>query len=730
MDFHAKRKTRGARTSYVLGLVLSMQLAGFGTLFAQSRELQTTSIRLARIWAGMIANGGSTTFNPSGTSTFFPNDYGIIADMSQYADAITGAGVYLTAVHWPNHANHDSVESAAVYQFTNQYLQNGRVIRALTNYLRYQYPQETINKVHTPTALFGTYNPSYPGFRDSTFDEIAEVVDSTIFGVTVDRKILVWSQTFNNDYIIADLVFTNIGSDTLDSLYINLQESGGNSIFSNGSNPVGSVDPTLSWQHYYGGRPGDSLRVFYEYSADDPRVSGDNMGAPQVSSNGRLINPNMSYYAILHASAAPYDSGSPDADDPLQPKVTYIGVTNRIPYNSADDIYGSKNFSAIRGTYSDQWPMPSAISGTHHGLNNDELGTNDYTNYIAGAFQSISYRTCSFGPYTFLPGKKIHIVIASGFTGIGYQTGQQIGNQWLDGTLQDPPNTASIPEWNARTGLLPGTFQFPSGATQVDMAKDRWISLGIDSVMLSAWRAKWNYEHDYAIPQAPPPPATVTLTTTSLAIEIDWSDPQAEALSNFAGYRIMRRISNYDTVEYSPIYDSDSTDLSAAHTTYDSIKYYGAQIYYYVQSKARIGYNDPNADPTTRGKIMYSGRNLDYNTRFISPTNFPQSDLSKIRIVPNPYNISDPLIYDSKRGLGVSSGRVLVFYNLPPVCTIKIFTENGDLVTTIDKSNPQQGSYPWNMLTSSQQLPASGVYIAVFQTPDGATSYQKFIIVR
>jgi len=56
------------------------------------------------------------------------------------------------------------------------------------------------------------------------------------------------------------------------------------------------------------------------------------------------------------------------------------------------------------------------------------------------------------------------------------------------------------------TGWLPSNFVFPEGASDQDKIKDRWISLGIDSVMLTAWRAKWNFDHGYMIPQAPEPP--------------------------------------------------------------------------------------------------------------------------------------------------------------------------------------------------------------------------------
>ncbi len=703
-------------------------------VLAQQPESQTTTIRLGRLWLGMPANGAAMNFNPA-TANFFPNDYGIMVDRAQYGQAFTGAGITLACAHWPNPyrynpvTNTDTLESPAVYGFTNTYLKNGRVIVPIANYLRYNFPSETINGSPTNVPLFGTYSPNYGGFQNTTADEIAEVVDSTVFGVTVDRKVLCWSQTYNDDYVIADLIFTNITSDTLDSLFINLQETAANTSFSNGNNPPlqgnGGYDATMSWQHYYGGRQGDSMRVFYEYSAADPTAPGDNMGVPIVSEKGRLIAPNMAYYAILHASP-PYDSTNPagDIDDSLQPSVTYAGVATQIPYTSADDQYGNKNFYAIRGAFSDTYPMSGEIAGTHHGMNTDEMGSPSFLSYVAAQREGVSYRTSSFGPYMmFRPGQRIHIVIASGFTGIGYDVGQMVGEEWLSGTLQDPPN---MPD--PTTGWFPTNFQFPSGATEMDKRKDRWISTGIDSVMLSAWRAKWNFVHGYNIPQAPPPPQTVTISYTSHAVLISWANPRAESMANFGGYRIMRRISASDSIPYQPVYDSDSTDIGAAHSFADSTSMYLAQAYYYIQSKARIGYDDLNADPTTRGKMMYSGRALYPNIYFLNRPGPAQDDLSKIRIAPNPYNIKDPMLVSE----GWTDQRGIAFFNLPSVCTIKIYTENGDLVQTIvhSQAKSQSGSEIWNMLTSSQQVIYSGVYVAVFQKQTGESSFQKFIVVR
>jgi hypothetical protein len=110
--------------------------------------------------------------------------------------------------------------------------------------------------------------------------------------------------------------------------------------------------------------------------------------------------------------------------------------------------------------------------------------------------------------------------------------------------------------------------------------------------------------------------------------------------------------------------------------------------------------------------------------------------LSAIRVVPNPYNIktrniqfgtNDPTTLDR-----------LGFYNLPPICKIKIYTELGDLVATIDHTNGSGDDY-WQSLTSSRQVVVSGLYIAYFEVTEddpaghyrkGDSIYKKFIIIR
>jgi hypothetical protein len=712
--------------------IFCISLILFANQFAQTPESQTEQIKLGRIWSGVAANGDQATFDFR--AGFFPNDYDILQYRGQYNENFTGSGFRMADTGWL--APNDSLYRVAIFNPKNDFMPNGKVTVPITSYLRYKYPVQIINGNPVNINDFADYNPSQ--LTGGTYDQKVESTYKNVLGVLVHRKILVWGQNYNDNYIIVDVELTNEGvdhgstliKDTLRYFYFMMNQGLANTYYSYGNNPSPQSSETphyaFIWQHYYGGRQGDSLRVFYSYSADDPTTPGDNMGAPVVSQGGNLINTDFAYTVILHASVEPYTDPANDADDFLQPKITYIGNETKLPDPGAgDDPFGSRNFWAMRGGYADNYPMSNTIAGTHHGINNDELGTPDFSAFIAGSVTAPNSRNfMSFGPYNFPPDTKIHIVYAVGFTGIGIQKSIEVGKKWLKGSLENPPGMP-----NTETGWLPSNFVFPVNATEVDKRKDRWISMGIDSVMLSAWRAKWNYEHNYQIPVTPPPPSEFNVTGLGTGVEIRWKDAEAEAMPNFAGYRIMRRLSAMDTVAYEPIYDSDQNDKAEEHLYSDKSFLFGAQYFYYIQSKAKIGEDDLNADPTTRGKIIYSNRTLIPNVTKVIPPRPSQQDLTKIRIVPNPYNINDPLL---QKALGVLDERQISFVNLPVKCTIKIFTENGDLVQTLihDKPTENSGSEDWDMITSSQQVISSGVYIAVFQMPGGDMSYQKFIVVR
>ena len=103
-----------------------------------------------------------------------------------------------------------------------------------------------------------------------------------------------------------------------------------------------------------------------------------------------------------------------------------------------------------------------------------------------------------------------------------------------------------------------------------------------------------------------------------------------------------------------------------------------------------------------------------------------QEVLDNIRVVPNPYNISAA----KELGYGDLAQNRLYFFNIPGRCNIKIYSELGELIDTIEHTDGS-GDQAWDSLTSSGQIVVSGIYIAVIEDlASGLNKIVKFVIIR
>ncbi len=103
------------------------------------------------------------------------------------------------------------------------------------------------------------------------------------------------------------------------------------------------------------------------------------------------------------------------------------------------------------------------------------------------------------------------------------------------------------------------------------------------------------------------------------------------------------------------------------------------------------------------------------------------SELIKIRVVPNPYLVSS--LYEPEFGeLRREPLRQIQFVNLPPECTIYIFTVDADLIKTIEH-NATNGTETWDLRTEGGRELAAGVYIYVVKTKDSEFK-ERFAIIK
>ena len=202
-------------------------------------------------------------------------------------------------------------------------------------------------------------------------------------------------------------------------------------------------------------------------------------------------------------------------------------------------------------------------------------------------------------------------------------------------------------------------------------------------------------------------------------IQLRWQDPLNGYGANFKGFRIYRAEGKRDTT-YEQIFSCSLPDT--VHTFNDNTARRGFSYYYYITS-----YSDGSNNP---GELNPSGE-LE-SSLFYTRTSLPAylkrpaaETLEEIRVVPNPYNFS---AREHQYGVNEDQDQIM-FFNLPGECTIKIYTERGDLIKTI-QHNDGTGDESWNSNTSSRQVVASGVYIAYFETPNGRSAYRKIVIIR
>jgi hypothetical protein len=135
----------------------------------------------------------------------------------------------------------------------------------------------------------------------------------------------------------------------------------------------------------------------------------------------------------------------------------------------------------------------------------------------------------------------------------------------------------------------------------------------------------------------------------------------------------------------------------------------GEQWYYSV-----ITFNTEGASSARTSVVLNETQRKSQNTG---------TSLGPVIMVPNPY-----VVRSGYEGAGNPDPRVGL-YNLPPQCTIRIYTYSGQLVSTFEHTSGLDMA-PWYQVTRNTQFIASGFYFFVVTTPDGRKTDGKFVIIH
>jgi hypothetical protein len=102
-----------------------------------------------------------------------------------------------------------------------------------------------------------------------------------------------------------------------------------------------------------------------------------------------------------------------------------------------------------------------------------------------------------------------------------------------------------------------------------------------------------------------------------------------------------------------------------------------------------------------------------------------KGEMEKIKAVPNPY-------YGFSTLDRSSSDKFVTFTHLPLNCVIKIYTLNGDLIKTINKTGAGDPTFSstieWNLQNDDRVPVASGIYVALIDAPNIGTKVLKLAI--
>ena len=106
-----------------------------------------------------------------------------------------------------------------------------------------------------------------------------------------------------------------------------------------------------------------------------------------------------------------------------------------------------------------------------------------------------------------------------------------------------------------------------------------------------------------------------------------------------------------------------------------------------------------------------------------------KKDMRNIYVVPDPYVAGNTLeaIYE----IAGNSQRRVDFCNLPPQCTIKIFTVSGKLVRTLEHNELEDfGRHSWDLTSEDGPEVAFGIYFYVVEAQDIDTFRGKFAVIK
>ncbi len=600
-------------------------------------------------------------------------------------------------------------------------------------------------------------------------DRLVHTIYNMDVGVTTERWAYAWDNEFHDKFHIIEYVHTNTGNTDSDE-EVELPDQTLNEVYFfrvhrySAREQVRVASAAQTWGKFsMPDQVGDGhaeypvdFTAWYLFYGFDPAVTqfgpGQNLGSPlwddsnsrvaEGDSVGRIAGGSMQGRILLHAdntttdesyirctaatadTCQPHTLGFQDQDEEL----TASGSSHEAYYEFG--ILTRENPTRIPGGHSRMFP--------HYADRVEPSG--EFWNPTGDAStgkQGGHANTVAYGPYQMAPGEDVRIIVAEGVGGLTFDAQFKIGRAFKRG---GPDRGNKLIEYDAdgdgAINMTPFNYDEVNNGSEI-MTKNQWVLSARDSLFSTFVTARNVFNNSnnltsYPVPEAPRPPRSFSVFGRPDKVDLTWeafSDgPQRTAWEIYRTSRFEDNIYGNGclndlslTCGYELIATVDANTTSYEDT--DLVR--GTDYYYYLQAVGAPQPDDPLAINGTPGGVPL--RSNRYYTQTYQPANLkraPGATVADFRVVPNPVNLG------ADQSVRFDVEDRMAFFNIPGQCTIKIYTEIGELVHTIEHTDGS-GDETWNLTTSSRQLLVSGIYIAVVEDlQTGDMSIQKFTVLR
>nr|MBC8181053.1 fibronectin type III domain-containing protein [candidate division KSB1 bacterium] len=540
-------------------------------------------------------------------------------------------------------------------------------------------------------------------------------------GIQIIRKVRAWSYQDYDDFILVELIFENVGSNTVEDAFFAFMNAFSVSLaghtwgsgagmhwpdwrtnedptqddiyhYTGASNYVADVpDNTSTYQQY---------KLSYQRDGDWFSTTWDDTGEPyksQFAARGENELQGQSEDQLL--SYAYVGMGAIDYTPPFM-KDNNVYVSPQI----ADQPYAVKWWrnkrskseeisepSRQRHTEREMYTMLSDISEGQIDENPEDpmLVTHAHV----------------YGPYNLAPGEKAKVVLT-----------------FVAGSA------ATV------LGVDEMTYSRSPGA------QDK-IALGEQAMFDHYKKAMFAYENGYDLPDPPPDVAFELDITDNGQVRVTWGDEADEAAdpdyqgdeaNDIVAYRVYHsqpssynwHIGPWELMAEIPVKDSDYYDNMSGTYTFDDPKTIPGMNYYISVRAVDSGHdnwtdiNGVDLGPIPQLEGGYAApeqRNMIAVTPFLQAKPEYDSMSAKIRVVPNPFRLSDT-DWDHRYPDAAEPLKIR-FINLPRHCMIRIFSVSGDLVYEAEHFSLDSPEFSWKQdATQVTGKLVSGYYFWVVES--------------